>query len=145
MIQIGDILQTVASTPTSSPQTVSELLLSPTIIVKLVFLSFLSLAPILGRRRLQNAFLGPNSAQAAGSQEPSFEAAATAGAQPSRGTWSHVVAWRSRLRTKLGGHEDELVYEQRKWERELREKELAELVQEKRRVQSEEDGVPSRC
>lgn len=51
--QIGDILQTVASTPTPTPQTLSSLLASPDIIFKLVFLSVLSLAPILGRTRLR--------------------------------------------------------------------------------------------
>lgn len=51
--QIGDILQTVASTPSPSPQSVQSLLTSPEIIMKLVFLSFLSLAPILGRKHLQ--------------------------------------------------------------------------------------------
>ena len=51
--QIGDILQTVASTPTPTPQTLSSLLASPEIIFKLIFLSVLSLAPILGRTRLR--------------------------------------------------------------------------------------------
>ncbi|KIK94697.1 hypothetical protein PAXRUDRAFT_142323 [Paxillus rubicundulus Ve08.2h10] len=51
--QIGDILQTVASAPSPGHQTVSSLLTSPDIICKLVFLSFLSLAPILGRDRLR--------------------------------------------------------------------------------------------
>ncbi|KAF7352734.1 Transmembrane protein 41 [Mycena venus] len=51
--QIGDILQTVASHPSPTPQTVSSLLTSPAIITKLVLLSFLSLAPILGRDYLR--------------------------------------------------------------------------------------------
>lgn len=51
--QIGDILQTVASHPSPTPQTVSSLLTSPGIILKLVLLSFLSLAPILGRDYLR--------------------------------------------------------------------------------------------
>ena len=51
--QIGDILQTVASTPTPTPQTLSSLLASPEIIFKLVFLSVLSLAPILGHTHLR--------------------------------------------------------------------------------------------
>ena len=51
--QIGDILQTVASKPTPTPQTISSLLASPEIIFKLVALSVLSLAPILGRTRLR--------------------------------------------------------------------------------------------
>ncbi|TFY76721.1 hypothetical protein EWM64_g7289 [Hericium alpestre] len=51
--QIGDILQTVAATPSPNPQTISDILTSPDIIIKLVFLSFLSLAPILGRDYLR--------------------------------------------------------------------------------------------
>jgi len=52
--QIGDILQTAASSPpTSTPQTLSSLLTSPDIFLKLVFLSFLSLAPILARDHLR--------------------------------------------------------------------------------------------
>lgn len=53
--QIGDILQTVARTP-GAPGTqtsVQELLTRPEILAKLVFLSFLSLAPILGREKLR--------------------------------------------------------------------------------------------
>lgn len=56
--QIGDILQTVASHPSPTPQTVSSLLTSPTIIAKLVLLSFLSLAPILARDRLKELISG---------------------------------------------------------------------------------------
>ncbi|KAH9999313.1 snare associated Golgi protein-domain-containing protein [Russula vinacea] len=56
--QIGDILQTLASTPSPNPQTISSVLASPVIITKLVFLSFLSLAPILGRDHLK-AWLSP--------------------------------------------------------------------------------------
>ncbi|KXN89641.1 hypothetical protein AN958_05508 [Leucoagaricus sp. SymC.cos] len=52
--QIGDILQTVASTPSPTPESISSLLVTPHIILKLVFLSFLSLAPILGRERLRS-------------------------------------------------------------------------------------------
>lgn len=52
--QIGDILQTVASTPSPNPETISSILASPAVIFKLVFLSFLSLAPILGRDYLRS-------------------------------------------------------------------------------------------
>ena len=58
--QIGDILQTVASTPGAmavgsggSARTVQDLLTSPEILGKLVALTVLSLAPILGRERLR--------------------------------------------------------------------------------------------
>jgi hypothetical protein len=43
----------LASTPSPNPQTISSVLASPFIISKLVFLSFLSLAPILGRDHLK--------------------------------------------------------------------------------------------
>ncbi|CAL1698948.1 unnamed protein product [Somion occarium] len=46
--QIGDILQSVASNPSPTPKSVQSLLTSPDIIMKLVFLTCLSLAPILG-------------------------------------------------------------------------------------------------
>ncbi|KAF9057627.1 snare associated Golgi protein-domain-containing protein [Panaeolus papilionaceus] len=51
--QIGDILQTVASSPSPTPQTVSSLLATPELIIKLIALSVLSLAPILGRAQLK--------------------------------------------------------------------------------------------
>jgi hypothetical protein len=53
-MQIGDILQTVVSTSSNStPESISSILISPRIIIKLAFLSFLSLAPILARNRLR--------------------------------------------------------------------------------------------
>lgn len=52
--QIGDILQTVASNPSPTPQTMQSVLASPEILLKLAFLSFLSLAPILGRDYLRS-------------------------------------------------------------------------------------------
>ena len=51
--QIGDILQTVAANPSSTAQSIPSLLRSPDIIMKLILLSFLSLAPILGRDYLR--------------------------------------------------------------------------------------------
>jgi uncharacterized membrane protein YdjX (TVP38/TMEM64 family) len=51
--QVGDILQTVASASGPNTQTIQSLLASPEIIMKLILLSFLSLAPILGRDRLK--------------------------------------------------------------------------------------------
>jgi uncharacterized membrane protein YdjX (TVP38/TMEM64 family) len=64
--QIGDILQTVASAPSPTPQTVSSLVASPEILFKLFLLSFLSLAPILGRDRLRTLL----SSEPAVSQSP---------------------------------------------------------------------------
>ncbi|KAG9121135.1 hypothetical protein FRC07_003034 [Ceratobasidium sp. 392] len=56
--QIGDILQTLAVSSTSSdPKTLSSLLSSPSIIFKLVVLSLLSLGPVLYRNKL-TALLG---------------------------------------------------------------------------------------
>ena len=51
--QIGDILQTVAANPSSTAHSIPSLLRSPDIILKLILLSFLSLAPILGRDHLR--------------------------------------------------------------------------------------------
>jgi hypothetical protein len=51
--QIGDILQTVAANPSSTAHSIPSLLRSPDIILKLILLSFLSLAPILGRDYLR--------------------------------------------------------------------------------------------
>jgi len=55
--QIGDILQTFAKSTdaiadTASAETLSSLLTSPSVIAKLVFLSLLSLGPVLMREKL---------------------------------------------------------------------------------------------
>lgn len=85
--QIGDILQTVASTPSPNPQTISSVLASPSIIIKLVFLSILSLAPILGRDYLK-ARLSP--------------AISPAGVDDSKeervSRWMWVKEWRTKVR-----------------------------------------------
>ncbi|KAG0709706.1 snare associated Golgi protein-domain-containing protein [Suillus ampliporus] len=86
--QIGDILQTVASTTSPSQQTVSSLLTSPEILVKLAFLSFLSLAPILGRERLRSLISASPSPQSNGSTLTQDE-------RVSRWTW--VQEWKIRL------------------------------------------------
>ncbi|KAF9514174.1 hypothetical protein BS47DRAFT_1454645, partial [Hydnum rufescens UP504] len=58
--QIGDIIQTLsaaslsASASSDAPQTLSSLLASPSIILKLLFLSALSLGPVLGREKLRS-------------------------------------------------------------------------------------------
>ncbi|KIM46120.1 hypothetical protein M413DRAFT_441181 [Hebeloma cylindrosporum] len=77
--QIGDILQAVASTPSPTTQTVSDLLTRPEILFKLVFLSVISLAPILGRSHLHAMI----------SQSPDEER------QP---RWTWVQEWRSKIR-----------------------------------------------
>jgi len=85
--QIGDILQTLASTPSPNPQTISSVLTSPPIIIKLVFLSFLSLAPILGRDYLK-AWVSPtiSSASIEGQTEERIS------------RWMWVKDWRAKVR-----------------------------------------------
>jgi len=104
---IGDILQTVAQTPSPTPQTISSLIATPEIIVKLVFLSFLSLAPILGRDYLR-AIIAPS---AAPTQDTTV---------PPRRRW--VKEWRTKLRLSSR-------------ERQQIEVELHALVDEKRRFE----------
>lgn len=86
--QIGDILQTLATNPRPTSQSVQSILTSPEIVMKLALLSFLSLAPILGRNHLR-AWLSQ--------QMPAEEAAATAEERATR--WAWVKEWRSRIRS----------------------------------------------
>jgi hypothetical protein len=91
--QIGDILQSVASSPPSpTQQTVSSLLTSPTILIKLVFLSFLSLAPLLAREHLRAAFIAPPNSPA------SSPTADIEGEEERQHRWAWVKEWRSRIR-----------------------------------------------
>ncbi|KAI0303250.1 snare associated Golgi protein-domain-containing protein [Russula brevipes] len=83
--QIGDILQTLASTPSPNPQTISSVLASPPIIIKLVLLSFLSLAPILGRDHLK-AWLSPANLSVEGETEERIS------------RWMWVKEWRAKVR-----------------------------------------------
>ncbi|KIJ99403.1 hypothetical protein K443DRAFT_680018 [Laccaria amethystina LaAM-08-1] len=110
--QIGDILQTVASTPSPTPQTISSLLTTPEIIFKLVFLSFLSLAPILGRDRLR-VMISPS----VSSDDPS------SAQQPK---WIWVQEWRTKIR---------LPSRSRTPERQEKDDQFQTLVQEKRRLE----------
>ncbi|KAF7969303.1 hypothetical protein HWV62_27729, partial [Athelia sp. TMB] len=75
---------TVASAPSTTPQTVSSVLASPEIIMKLAFLSFLSLAPILGRDRLRALV----SARGEASPEE----------QERQSRWTWVQEWRAKMR-----------------------------------------------
>jgi len=106
--QIGDILQTVASTPSPTPQTVSSLLTSPEIIFKLVFLSFLSLAPIMARDQLRNFITSGHDM----SEEERL----------SRWTWVHE--WRNKIRLSS-----------RSRPREADQKQLEVLIREKQEIQ----------
>lgn len=117
--QIGDILQTVASTPSPTSQTISSLLTSPEIILKLVFLSFLSLAPILGRERLRA--LISNSASSAVSPRSAINPT-----MEEKQRWAWVQEWRSKIR---------LASRSRSQEREQSRKELEVFVQEKRALE----------
>ncbi|KAH8105891.1 hypothetical protein BXZ70DRAFT_1004195 [Cristinia sonorae] len=85
--QIGDILQSVASNPSPTPQTVQSVLTSPEIIAKLVFLSFLSLAPILGRDHLR--------ALLSSSTSPESQ---NRGDDVQSSKWAWVKEWRSKIR-----------------------------------------------
>ncbi|KAI0750733.1 snare associated Golgi protein-domain-containing protein [Daedaleopsis nitida] len=107
--QIGDILQTVATNPRPTSQSVQSILTSPEIVTKLAVLSFLSLAPILGRNHLR-AWLA-NSAPAT-SEPVSTEERAT--------RWAWVKEWRSRIRSASHSRT-----------REASQKELETLIREK--------------
>ncbi|KAL4242063.1 Golgi apparatus membrane protein TVP38 [Abortiporus biennis] len=91
--QIGDILQTVASNPSPTPRTVQSLLASPEIIFKLAFLSFLSLAPILGRDYLRMWISSPLTSRA--SVLGSDDTETSDDERASR--WAWVKEWRGRI------------------------------------------------
>ncbi|KAF8845874.1 hypothetical protein BDN67DRAFT_940937 [Paxillus ammoniavirescens] len=107
--QIGDILQTVASAPSPGHQTVSSLLTSPDIICKLVFLSFLSLAPILGRDRLRALISKSHPSQ-------SDRTGSTGHERQTRWVW--VRDWKTKMRMPSRSRNQDM-------------KKLDELVQEK--------------
>ncbi|KAJ7507890.1 snare associated Golgi protein-domain-containing protein [Mycena galericulata] len=117
--QIGDILQTVASHPSPTPQTVTSLLTSPSIIIKLVLLSFLSLAPILGRDYLRALI-------AHEPPPPPVAAAAASGEEKRVSRWT--VAWVQDWRTKIR-------MASRSRTREASQHELDVLVDEKRAIE----------
>ncbi|KAJ6628682.1 snare associated Golgi protein-domain-containing protein [Mycena sp. CBHHK59/15] len=112
--QIGDILQTVASHPSPTPQTVSSLLTSPAIITKLVVLSFLSLAPILGRERLRALI----------THEPIQPSTTEEKQRATRWAVAWVQDWRTKIRMAS-----------RSRTREQSQHELNVLVQEKRAIE----------
>lgn len=110
--QIGDILQTVASTPSPTPQSVQSLLTTPEIIFKLVFLTVLSLAPILGRNQLR--------ALISHSSSPTAEREMVMGMDERASRWTWVRDWRDKIRASSQSRA-----------REASRKELQVLVQEK--------------
>ncbi|KAF9652193.1 hypothetical protein BDM02DRAFT_3183912 [Thelephora ganbajun] len=87
--QIGDILQTVAANPSPTAQSIPSLLRSPDIIFKLILLSFLSLAPILGRDYLRG-WISPRSPVDAKGETDDLEK------DERRFRW--VSEWRSKIR-----------------------------------------------
>ena len=87
--QIGDILQTVAANPSSTAQSITSLLRSPDIILKLILLSFLSLAPILGRDYLRG-WISPRSPTDAEGEKDDLEK------EERRFRW--VSEWRTKIR-----------------------------------------------
>ncbi|PCH41089.1 hypothetical protein WOLCODRAFT_118211 [Wolfiporia cocos MD-104 SS10] len=108
--QIGDILQTVASNPSPTHQSVRSLLTSPEILFKLAFLSVLSLAPILGRDHLRQLVSSSRTAVPPLDAEP----------KERMSRWQWVKDWQSRMRVSS-----------RSRTRERYNKELEVLVQEK--------------
>ncbi|KAK7060552.1 hypothetical protein VNI00_001318 [Paramarasmius palmivorus] len=119
--QIGDILQTVASQPSPTPQTVSSLLVSPEIITKLVILSFLSLAPILAKDHLKALIASaPASASAMIQQEE----------RKPRWSWKGVKEWKVRLPSRS-----------RTRSRARDQLQLDLLIDEKRQIQMQDEAL----
>lgn len=87
--QIGDILQTVAANPSPAAHSIPSLLRSPDIIIKLILLSFLSLAPILGRDYLRG-WISPRSPVGGEDEKDYLEK------DERRFRW--VSEWRSKIR-----------------------------------------------
>ncbi|KAI0036817.1 snare associated Golgi protein-domain-containing protein, partial [Vararia minispora EC-137] len=85
--QIGDILHTVVASPSPNTETISSILMSPALIAKLVALSALSLAPILGRNYLR-LWLSPASVDAL--ENSDVEERVT--------RWAWVRDWRTKVR-----------------------------------------------
>jgi hypothetical protein len=108
----------VASTPSPNPQSLSSILASPWIILKLALLSFLSLAPILARERLRSLIDFSVPASASITHKGSFPTSAFDEHVVSRWTW--INDWRSRFRLPSQA-----------LTREASRKELEVLVQEK--------------
>ncbi|KAF9818313.1 hypothetical protein IEO21_02828 [Rhodonia placenta] len=110
--QIGDILQTVASNPSPTHQSVRSLLTSPEIVMKLAFLSILSLAPILGRNRLRQWI------SSSVSSVPPLDADVP---EERLSRWAWVKDWQNRIRVPSRSRSRKETYA----------KELEALVQEK--------------
>jgi len=123
--QIGDILEKVASTPSPTPQTVSSLLTSPEIIIKLAFLSFLSLAPILGRDRLRDLISHDTSSSSA--LPPTTEPSSSPETEERTSRWT-TWSWPPSIRIHSSSRS-------RTRDQEASQRELDALVQEKRAIE----------
>ncbi|KAJ4478186.1 snare associated Golgi protein-domain-containing protein [Lentinula aciculospora] len=142
--QVGDILQTVANAPSATSQTVSSLLMSPEIIIKLVFLSFLSLAPILARNRLKALISTSDTStsdSAPGTDSTSEKVVSLSSQQSEQSEqdekrisrWTWMKEWKVRLPSRSRTRD-----ERDKTDRMRR---LDELVDEKQRIREHEEGV----
>ena len=145
-------MQTVASTPSPTPQTVSSILTSPAVAFKLVFLSFLSLAPILARDRLRSLIspAAPRKLPALGMgvahlvsqglqpevrvQEPRNNVYLQPPVEERQSRWAWVQEWKTKIRLPSQSRT-------RETDRVMREAQLNLLVQEKRAL--ELDDLPS--
>ncbi|KAJ3845150.1 snare associated Golgi protein-domain-containing protein [Lentinula raphanica] len=145
--QIGDILQTVAYAPSATSQTVSSLLMSPEIIIKLVFLSFLSLAPILARDHLKSLISTSVTSSSDSVRETvpapmEPEKVVSMSAQLSEQSeqderrvsrWTWMKEWKVRLPSKSRTREER--------DKSDRMRKLDELVDEKQRLREREEGI----
>ncbi|KAL0070701.1 hypothetical protein AAF712_001922 [Marasmius tenuissimus] len=144
--QIGDILQTVASTPSPTPQTVSSLLLSPSVILKLIVLSFLSLAPILAKDRLkalishdsdqrvEQTYSATAAQQQSVSTVPALVTEKERESRTTKFTWAKgVKGWKVRLPSRSRTREER--------ERQERHMQLETLVDEKRQIQARDSAL----
>eukprot|EP00914_Ancora_sagittata_P018029 GHVO01035583.1.p1 GENE.GHVO01035583.1~~GHVO01035583.1.p1 ORF type:complete len:400 (-),score=7.67 GHVO01035583.1:235-1434(-) len=137
--QIGDILQTVASAPSATPQTVSSLLMTPEIIIKLVFLSILSLAPIMARNRLKR-LISASTAETVSLSPASEKVEATPSQQSERdekrvSRWTWMSEWKVRLPSRSRTRDEK--------DRSERMRQLDRLVNEKQQLRIREEGLPS--
>jgi len=135
--QIGDILQTVASAPSATPQTVSSLLMTPEIIVKLVFLSILSLAPIMARDRLK-ALIGTATPETIPSSPDSEKVEPIPSQQSERdekrvSRWTWMREWKVRLPSRSRTRDEK--------DRSDRMQQLDKLVDEKQQLRIREEGM----
>jgi len=136
--QIGDILQTVAYAPSATPQTVSSLLMSPDILIKLAFLSFLSLAPILAKDRLK-ALISTSASGSATPLSPLSEKGTIISSEQSErdekrvSRWTWMKEWKVRLPSRSRTRDEK--------DRSERMRQLDELADEKQQLRIREEAM----